>query len=630
MTLTNRTVIALLAALLLVYVVVLFRTAWLCDDAYITFRTIDNFVNGLGLRWNPAERVQSFTHPLWFFVLAAPYWATRDMYVTSLAISIAFSFAAVLILATRIARTNALALLGVAALISSKAFVDYSTSGLENPLTFLCLGAFLAAYFSFEKWTPREILILVFLAGAGMLNRLDTALFYAPALLLVFYRRLSIKTAALFVLGLMPLVLWEAFSLVYYGFLFPNTAYAKLQTGVRFTETTVQGIIYFYQSVISDPPTLLLIALGVLFPLLNRERQSFPIVIGLVLYLFYILGIGGDFMGGRFLAAPVFCATALICRSTLLENWKYAAPALLGLVYIGFLSPSPPVLAGATYGDKGGKGGRIGGVTDERAYYYRNTGLLHKSRAQRLEPTHKWVDEGKRYKANTPKTAVHFAVGFRGFYSGPDVFIVDRYALTDPLLARLPAQYSPNWRIGHFTRKIPPGYVASVRTGENRIRDPELAKFYDDLRLITRGPLFTRQRWNAIWAVNSGRAPYAIDPHPYRFPSIAKTSAEKLAARPAPFAIRNSGAEVDLEKLQHNRRLELKFQTPAPFEITYVKNGKEVGVKKTKGRDNRDGPAGTYRVRIPWWAAFRGFDTLRIFPTEPKTTLKLLSLGVKG
>jgi len=29
---------------------VLLRTAWLSDDAFITFRVIDNFVNGYGLR----------------------------------------------------------------------------------------------------------------------------------------------------------------------------------------------------------------------------------------------------------------------------------------------------------------------------------------------------------------------------------------------------------------------------------------------------------------------------------------------------------------------------------------------------------------------------------------------------
>ena len=44
---------------------VLLRTAWLCDDAYISFRVVENAVSGHGLRWNVADRVQVFTHPLW-------------------------------------------------------------------------------------------------------------------------------------------------------------------------------------------------------------------------------------------------------------------------------------------------------------------------------------------------------------------------------------------------------------------------------------------------------------------------------------------------------------------------------------------------------------------------------------
>jgi hypothetical protein len=47
-----------------IFAIVLIRTAWICDDAYITFRTIDNFINGYGLRWNIAERVQTYTNPL--------------------------------------------------------------------------------------------------------------------------------------------------------------------------------------------------------------------------------------------------------------------------------------------------------------------------------------------------------------------------------------------------------------------------------------------------------------------------------------------------------------------------------------------------------------------------------------
>src|SRR6187402_2076752 len=44
------------------------RYAWVAEDAYITFRVVDNFTHGYGLRWNVAERVQVYTHPLWLLL----------------------------------------------------------------------------------------------------------------------------------------------------------------------------------------------------------------------------------------------------------------------------------------------------------------------------------------------------------------------------------------------------------------------------------------------------------------------------------------------------------------------------------------------------------------------------------
>ena len=38
-----------LAAAVLLYGVVILRTAWLSEDAFITFRTVDNFIQGFGL-----------------------------------------------------------------------------------------------------------------------------------------------------------------------------------------------------------------------------------------------------------------------------------------------------------------------------------------------------------------------------------------------------------------------------------------------------------------------------------------------------------------------------------------------------------------------------------------------------
>src|SRR5512138_705180 len=101
---------------------VLFRTAWVCDDAYITFRTIDNVVHGFGLRWNVDERVQAFTHPLWLLVLTPFYALTREAWLTSMLLSIGISLAAACIVAFRIARTQWTGAVAVAALLLSKSF----------------------------------------------------------------------------------------------------------------------------------------------------------------------------------------------------------------------------------------------------------------------------------------------------------------------------------------------------------------------------------------------------------------------------------------------------------------------------------------------------------------------------
>ena len=38
----------IIALAVLVLGIVILRTAWVCDDAYISFRTVDNFVHGHG------------------------------------------------------------------------------------------------------------------------------------------------------------------------------------------------------------------------------------------------------------------------------------------------------------------------------------------------------------------------------------------------------------------------------------------------------------------------------------------------------------------------------------------------------------------------------------------------------
>ena len=93
-------------------------------------------------------------------------------------------------------------------------------------------------------------------------------------------------------------------------------------------------------------------------------------------------------------------------------------------------------------------------------------------------------------------------VGFFGYWAGIDTIVIDPFALTDALLARLPSH--GKWRIGHFKRRVPRGYRESLRSGENRLVDPGLREYYEHLRLVTQGPLWSPERLATIVRLNLG------------------------------------------------------------------------------------------------------------------------------
>ena len=491
----------LLALSLSAFAAVVFRCAWITDDAYITFRTVDNFIHGYGLTWNTAERVQVYTHPLWMFLVSTVYFFTREIFYSSIFLSFAVSLAAVLLLTVRLSASSESALLCTAILACSKAFVDYSTSGMENPLTHLLLALFFLVYFR-PKIDFKALLLLSTIAAAGLLNRMDLLLIFAPALGYAAWEFHRLKGACAVLLGFLPFILWEAFSLFYYGFLLPNTAYAKLNTGIQSLPLAEQGLYYLYYSFRLDPLTPTIVAGGIALPFLTENRRHLPIVAGILLYLIYVVKIGGGFMSGRFLTAPLFCSVVLISQHRLPAVKKWA-PAVASVVILSLCSPFTPLLSGADYGMEHGAM-RDRGIEDQRGFLYRHAGLL--SRQDRAQPTHSWAVKGRKARALGPCVPVEGAVGYYGFYAGPEAHILDIHALTDPLLARLPAINPVEWRIGHFVRKIPAGYnLKTVLYGQNEIRDRKLAAYYDKLATITRGDLFDPNRWIEIWNMNLGK-----------------------------------------------------------------------------------------------------------------------------
>ncbi len=492
---SNKTKLLILL-FLLGFGVIVARNAWLSDDAYITFRTVDNFVHGRGLTWNPGERVQAYTHPLWMFLLSAGYAVTGEIYYTSLFISLTLSLAAVGLLAFRGARSPSLALLGVTVLTLSKAFVDYSTSGLENPLSHLILVAFLLVYLQ-PRRDARTLFQLSLLAALGMVNRVDLALLLGPPLAVAFFRSEREKRWRALAAGLSPFVVWELFSLFYYGFPFPNTAYAKLNLGlIPPTGLMEVGGGYLANSLNWDPLTLGVIGLGLIAPLVLKDWRFLPLVAGVVVYLLYLLRVG-DFMSGRFLAAPLLVAVTILVstRLTALEQRRWALTAAVVLLAVGLSSPYSPVLPGATQS----AGTDANGVTDEKGTYWPHTNPLQAG--SRLD--HDWAQEGRADRQNGPAVVEKGSIGFYGYFVGSEVHVVDLLGLADPLLARLPP-VDPNWRVGHYGRRPPEGYLESLTQGQNHLSDPDLALYYDKLSILTRGDLFDLDRLGEIVRFNTG------------------------------------------------------------------------------------------------------------------------------
>jgi hypothetical protein len=161
---------------------------------------------------------------------------------------------------------------------------------------------------------------------------------------------------------------------------------------------------------------------------------------------------------------------------------KVAVPACAALLAAGFLAPAPTVFSNGLYSNPDVP---EGGIADERGVYYHGFGLLrkhHEWQTPRLElmPRVAGIIESGR-----GALTLEF-IGLQGYLAGRRVHIIDWLALPDPLLSRLPCH--DGWRIGHFARTLPDGYFDSVRFGDNRIVDPDLHAYYEQIRLITPRP----------------------------------------------------------------------------------------------------------------------------------------------
>lgn len=525
-------------------------TAWVVEDAFITFRTVDNFWQGYGLRWNIDERVMTYTHPLWMLLLVVVRGFTDNLFIGSLFLCFIFTFLTIRYLVVY-KKNNFFLVLGLLGLLSSKAFIDYSTSGLENSLVHFLVLTLLVQFLIKNN---KNIAVYSCIVGLILLSRLDLIFFVLPICLYVFYfslKHYGVKsTTGRILLGAMPFIVWNIFATYYYGSFIPNTAWAKLNHGIEHKLLWHQGYLYFQQLYINDFISFSILIFITMSLFLQKDNKLRLLGLSISISLIYIFNIGADYMLGRFISVYVLVGLTLLVFGKIRLNIKLIQAMilwlLLGLVayfinnysnlYIGFLNIILILivfvlinLIKGQYSDKFLKsnillGGFLvllllftidgfliyknpwlaydkTGIVNERLVYFPSNNFWQ-SLTRSPEP-HLFYKNGLQLKqGNYPKYIVIVNIGMTAYLGGDKYHVIDPLALADPFLAQFPVE--GDWRIGHFPRKIKKEYINSIISGKNLMSNYCDHRLLDDIWLLSRLPLNHVGRLAAIVRLHTG------------------------------------------------------------------------------------------------------------------------------
>lgn len=511
-------------ALLFLFSGIFYFNYYISDDAFITLRTADNLSNGYGMRWNIEERVQVFTSPLHLLCIAVIYFfftlifglvEPQTAYCIVLSISFTLSAAAIFLLLNTL-RSSREKIIAFAVLMSSQAFVTFCGSGLETALLYLILFWFLTFFFrltrSSESGVGGELdgisgpMFWLF-GGLCFLTRFDTLLLIGPAMASILvsrYRTSASRSVKEMLIGLAPVIAWFSFSLVYFGFFLPNSYYAKMGINTSWTVLSSMGVDYLRIGLKQDPITFLVILLSLF---LCRKKAEIVATLGVLIYVVYVASIGGDFIGYRFLSYPYFMCVFLLARQ---QPWNPARVRFVTAAVLGALAVYNLLIVGSPL-----RVIRDGPTANDVSFWYPRTALRFMVRP--LPEVDFVVTRdicGDRQDGVVLNRVGRGPAGLGPFCAGPGLHHVDLLGITDPLMARLPANIDRAFLPGHLQKELPAGYGESTGTSADHILRSDISEYNVGLRLITSGELSSMERWRAIASYNFGEKRRFTGPYP--------------------------------------------------------------------------------------------------------------------
>ncbi len=285
-----------------------------------------NLINGNGLVFNIGERVEGFTSFFWVVILTISYWLKiyPEIYVKVLSISFGVGclimtyFLTDVILRKRQPKVQIksyFCFIPVLLLVISSTFYYWAVSGMETTFyTFLCLLGIYYFLIRNEK-TIYLYLAMIFLSLA-FLTRQEVVLIICVFILELLIEHLKENNYKFNIRGIfkpkffvalsvliVPAVILLSFRLFYFGYLFPNTFYAKtglssdyLKTGIQYTFSFFKGYL-LYGALLILPATLFLKK--------ELRKQLFLFYTIIIFYIIYVILVGGDVLAMHRFFIPV-------------------------------------------------------------------------------------------------------------------------------------------------------------------------------------------------------------------------------------------------------------------------------------------------------------------------------------
>jgi len=323
------------------------------DDAFISFRYAENLVNGNGLVFNPGERVEGFSNPLWTLLLAVPILLGVDRFdlgllATAKILGALVTLATVFVVARSAnlltpSRQNAALPLAPVIVATSAPVLAWGVSGLETPLVMLLIAvAVHVELVGHQEGAPGSRTgATVWLLAA--LSRPEPVLLYLVTCCWRFWSRplahhdeqiqqhgadptrlqdTNSRPAQLLARVHQELPAWLVFAIpytillltrrAYYGSWLPNTYYAKMHAdryllvrGSDYLETAFETL---------HGNVLLTVSLFVIVAA-RRWTAPFALLCALVLtQVLLVLREGGDWMPGLRFLAPIVPLCALLVQ----------------------------------------------------------------------------------------------------------------------------------------------------------------------------------------------------------------------------------------------------------------------------------------------------------------------------